>query len=309
MTQENTHKPTLTVSNTVTDNGLLQFRYLNDSAINSDLTVTLPFKTLAQSENYSELWQDSGQTVVHDSQGDARLIYSDYFLTVIFNTEASNLGEVVDGVYDQAFNCSQRLNFPHLIRVWNFFPAINDNVGGMENYQRFCVARHAQLERHHQLNQPNPAATAIGTHNQQSAYVFIFAKQAGEVIENKRQVSAWEYPLHYSPKQPRFSRAMRVGGLLMCSGTASVVGHQTKHKDDLKRQFAECLTNIRVLLDSAENESYLKDGLFRFYLRHKNQLPELQQCIIEAGLQYYVILAGDICRDDLLVECEAVFQQ
>ncbi len=308
MTEKNAQTSMLMVADTVTDNALLCFRYLNDSASSNDLTVTLPFEVLAHSENYSEIWQDNGETVVLGYEGNARLIHSRHFLVVLFNTEASDLADVVDGVYDQAFDYSQRFNFPHLIRVWNFFPAINDDVGGMENYQRFCVARHAQLERHQQLNQPNPAATAIGTHNQQSAYVFIFSKQAGEVIENKRQVSAWEYPLHYSPKQPRFSRAMRVGNLLMCSGTASVVGHQTIHKDDLSRQFKECLTNIRVLLDSAENRSNLTSGLFRFYLRNKNQLHELQQCIMDAGLRYYVILAGDICREDLLVECEAVFQ-
>lgn len=308
MTHKDIQTPVLTVTNTVTDNALLHFRYLNDPASSSDLTVTLPFEILAHSEDYSEIWQDNGKKSVLGYEGNARLIHSEHFLTVIFNTEASDLEEVVEGVYDQAFDFSQRLNFPHLIRVWNFFPAINTDAAGMENYQRFCGARHGQLERHQQLNQPNPAATAIGTHNQQSAYVFIFAKQAGEVIENKRQVSAWEYPLHYSPKQPRFSRAMRVGSLLMCSGTASVVGHQTKHKDDLARQFEECLTNIRVLLDSADNKSNLIAGLFRFYLRHKTQLHELQQCIIDAGLQSYVILAGDICRQDLLVECEAIFQ-
>jgi len=195
-----------------------------------------------------------------------------------------------------------------IYRVWNYFPAINDDKAGMENYQRFCVARHAILDQHNQLSQPNPAATAIGTHNQQSCYVFIFSKTAGTVIENTRQVSAWEYPLHYSPKQPRFSRALQFGDLLMCSGTASVVGHETRHKDSLQLQFKECMTNIDVLLRGSDINAELHQGLFRFYLRDVNDVRDLQRDIAEAGLRRYVILGGDICREDLLVECEAVFQ-
>ena len=178
----------------------------------------------------------------------------------------------------------------------------------MENYQRFWVARHALLDRHNQLGRPNPAATAIGTHNQQSCYVFIFSKTAGTVIENSRQVSAWEYPLHYSPKQPRFSRAMQFGNLLMCSGTASVVGHETKHKDDLRLQFKECMRNIEVLLRASDVEADLQTGLYRFYLRDITDIDDLQQSIAAEGLYHYIILGGDICREDLLVECEAVFQ-
>lgn len=301
--------PHLTVTDQLTANPLLHFAYLSDDSKENNSAVILPFEVLAQSENYQEIWQDNALThETQKSEAGVRIIKSEQFLALVFNSDSNALGDVVDKVYDQAFSHSKALGYLHLIRVWNFFPAINDDEAGMENYQRFCIARHSQIDRHQQLNQPNPAATAIGTHNQLSAYVFIFAKQPGLVIENKRQVSAWEYPLHYSPKQPRFSRAMQIDDLLMCSGTASVVGHQTKHKDDLSRQFLECLANINVLLESAQHKAALHEGLFRFYLRHHERLSELQQCIAAAGLKKYVILAGDICRQDLLVECEAVFQ-
>ncbi|MCW8869723.1 MAG: hypothetical protein OQK49_03385 [Proteobacteria bacterium] len=297
----------LQVSTALQANPLIRFAYLNQ-AVPGDTTVTLPFEVLAQSSDYQEFWQDHGDGVEIDRQNDRTMMKSHHFMVLVYDSQSSQLSDVVSDVYDDAFKSSLATDYDHLIRVWNFFPAINDDKAGMENYQRFCVARHALLDQYHQLGKPNPAATAIGTHNQKSCYVFIFAKSAGKVIENSRQVSAWEYPLHYSPKQPRFSRALQFGDLLMCSGTASVVGHETKHKDSLQLQFKECMTNVEVLLEASEISARLQDGLFRFYLRDSQDINDLQQCIRQAGLNRYIILGGDICREDLLVECEAVFQ-
>ena len=297
----------LQVDTSPTANPLIRFNYLNDPTTDN-LTVTLPFAVLAHSTHHREIWQDQTGEVNISQNRNRTKISSDHFMVLVYNSQSSQLSDVVREVYDDAFQSSQSDNYPHLIRVWNFFPAINDDKAGMENYQRFCVARHALLEQHNQLGRPNPAATAIGTHNHQSCYVFIFAKTPGTVIENTRQVSAWEYPLHYSPKQPRFSRALQLGDLLMCSGTASVVGHETKHKDSLQLQFKECMTNIEVLLEASDMNTGLQQGLFRFYLRDTEDVDDLQACIAVAGLRRYVILGGDICREDLLVECEAVFQ-
>jgi len=286
---------------------LIRFTYMNQLKPD-DTTAVLPFEVLAQSPDYDEIWQNNSPNIDVERENSRRLIKSEHFMVLLYDSRSPQLNEVVSTVYDDAFQSSQAMGYKHLIRVWNYFPAINDDRAGMENYQRFCVARHALLDQHNQLGQPNPAATAIGTHNQQSCYVFIFSKTAGTVIENTRQVSAWEYPLHYSPKQPRFSRAMQFGDLLMCSGTASVVGHETIHKDDLRLQFKECMKNINVLLQASDINSQLHDGLFRFYLRDTKDVNDLQQCIADTGLGQYVILGGDICREDLLVECEAVFQ-
>ncbi|MCX7544397.1 chorismate transformation enzyme, FkbO/Hyg5 family [Marinicella gelatinilytica] len=297
----------LHVNSAIKANNLVRFTYLNQPQ-GDDLTVVLPFEVLAQSNGYQEIWQDGGQTTEIIRQDNRLSIKSEFFLVLIYTSESPHLDDVVSDVYNDALQSSQDKDYPHLIRVWNFFPAINDDMGGMENYQRFCVARHALLDQHNQLGQPNPAATAIGTHNHKSTYVFVFSKTSGKVIENNRQVSAWEYPLHYSPKQPRFSRALQFGDLLMCSGTASVVGHETKHKDDLLLQFKECMANINVLLTASDIDVPLEGGLFRFYLRDSADLNSLQQYIAQAGLRQFVILGGDICREDLLVECEAVFQ-
>ncbi|KAA3641924.1 MAG: hypothetical protein DWP95_05810 [Proteobacteria bacterium] len=297
----------LMVSTEPMANQLIRFAYMGHPQPDEQ-TVVLPFAVLAQSPGYQEIWQDNSQILEVDCQDNYLMVKSASFLVLAYDSESADLNEVVSEIYSDAFQRSHSEDYAHLIRVWNFFPAINDDMGGMENYQRFCVARHALLDQYNQLGRPNPAATAIGTHNRQSCYVFMFAKSPGTVIENTRQVSAWEYPLHYSPKQPRFSRALQFGDLLMCSGTASVVGHETKHKDDLLLQFKECMTNVGVLLAASDSNCRLEDGLFRFYLRDVEDVNDLQHCIADVGLTQFVILGGDICREDLLVECEAVFQ-
>lgn len=308
MNYTNRQSNQLIVKHHLTNNQLMCFKYLNEAVSSNEFVVTLPFSVLAQSSNYQEVWQDNSNTVAIDRENSRWVSQSDSFLVLVYPGESTQLAEQVSHVYDDAFQTGKARGYEHLVRVWNFFPAINDDVGGMENYQRFCVARHALLDKQNQLGRANPAATAIGTHNHQSCYVFIFAKTPGQVVENTRQVSAWEYPLHYSPKQPRFSRALLLGDLLMCSGTASVVGHETRHKDDLIQQFKECMINVDVLLKEANIHTNLRDGLFRFYLRDANDVDVIKRCIKESGLNHYVVLGGDICREDLLVECEAVFQ-
>ena len=94
----------------------------------------------------------------------------------------------------------------------------------------------------------------------------------------------------------------------MCSGTASVVGHETIHLNDLAAQFDECLANVQALLDEADMLTPLNTGLFRFYLRDKRLVEQVIQLIEARNIQSYIILEGDICRENLLIECEAVFQ-
>jgi chorismate lyase/3-hydroxybenzoate synthase len=194
------------------------------------------------------------------------------------------------------------------LRTWNYIDRINEVENQEERYQTFCVARHEALAQLGQLELPHPAATAIGGHQGKNLFVFLFAKQAGRVIENKRQVSAWNYPKQYAPKQPRFSRAMQCGTLLMCSGTASVLGHKTIHLNDVSAQFEECLKNVSVLLTEDVNQHQIKDGIYRFYLREAAHTALIESKINELGIEKYSILHSDVCRENLLIECEVVFQ-
>ena len=280
------------------------------AANQSTTDVIMPLAVLAQSPTYQERWSDGAQVVVKSIVDKPELTHAetDHHLMLSFQCDNQPLDELVSEVYTTAYQLAHQHGFKHLIRVWNYLDQINHHQQNIERYQTFCVARHQVLDERQQLDQPNPAATAIGGHYGHNSFVFLFSRQAGLVVENKRQVSAWQYPSQYAPKQPRFSRAMQYGDLLLCSGTASVVGHETIHLGDLEAQFDECMINVQALLDESDLKTPLDQGVYRFYLRDKSLVNQLLKKIQTRQIVNYMVLEGDICRENLLIECEAVFQ-
>jgi chorismate lyase/3-hydroxybenzoate synthase len=144
---------------------------------------------------------------------------------------------------------------------------------------------------------------------------FIAARQPGVQIENPRQISAFRYPPQYGPRSPSFSRSMLLPGgaaaePLLISGTASIVGHRSRHADDAAAQLAETIGNITVLLAAAaaKRDRPFRVAALRAYLRRPDGADAVQGAIAR---QYgadvpLVLLAADICRRELLLEIEAV---
>jgi chorismate lyase/3-hydroxybenzoate synthase len=297
----------LTVSPTAQRHLLMSFSWGAQQGPTSKGQAPVPLEVLAGSPAYQEHWHTTGP-VYHQQLADHQLIKSDQHLVLIFTGSAQPLADWVSHAYCTAYQSAAELAYPHLLRTWNYFQDINGIEQQQERYQTFCVARHQVLESLGLLEAPNPAATAIGTHVAHNSLVFLFAKQPGQVIENSRQTPAWQYPQKYSPKQPRFSRAIIIDGVLFCSGTASVVGHETAHVGNLAAQFDECLNNLQVLLDDSGLKHQLSDGMYRFYLRDRAHLSQIEAQIAASQIRHYVILLGDVCRENLLIECEVVFQ-
>ena len=103
-------------------------------------------------------------------------------------------------------------------------------------------------------------------------------------------------------------------GLLMVSGTASIVGHATRHAGDVRRQLAEIFSNLDSLLSRARAHAPalppLRGGhtLIKAYLRDRSDLPVVEQALRERlppGTPF-LVLAGDVCRGDLLVELDCL---
>ena len=195
----------------------------------------------------------------------------------------------------------------HVLRAWNYLHAINQGNGDAERYRRFCVGRARGLtafgiERY-------PAATAIGHHGAPGLLQVyaLCARVAGEAIENPRQVSAWRYPRHYGPTPPSFARAMKLpSGGLAISGTAAVVGHASHHHDDTHAQIEETFANLDALLASAHLHAFDAHSPLKIYVRHSHDMAT-----IEAALTRHLdpsvprlLLGGDICRSELLVEID-----
>jgi chorismate lyase/3-hydroxybenzoate synthase len=207
---------------------------------------------------------------------------------------------------------------PYLIRIWNFFGAINAGDGDDERYRRFCVGRNAAVDA--MFRDPPPAATAIGAPDAAAplSVVALCSAQPAIALENPRQTPAWQYPREYGPVPPGFSRGAVLrdgdGATLLASGTASIVGHVSLHAGDVVAQLDESLANLHVLLDEGSQRSgerFRMEGLqaLRVYLRDADALSAVRARVDAAGVPQdrVVFLQGDVCRRELDVELEGVF--
>jgi chorismate lyase/3-hydroxybenzoate synthase len=199
---------------------------------------------------------------------------------------------------------------PHLLRLWNYLDAINHGTGDDERYRRFCEGRARALQGCDSSRYP--AATAIGRQDgMRVLQVYGFAaRRPGTPIENPRQLSAWRYPREYGPTAPTFARGMRdASGQLLISGTAAVVGHASRHRDDLCAQIDETAANLESLMHHAGVGAHFGAHSFlKAYLRDPADADRVRAALRARApaLGGLLLLAGDICRRELLVEVDGV---
>jgi enamine deaminase RidA (YjgF/YER057c/UK114 family) len=234
--------------------------------------------------------------------------------------QTSPLQQASTSAYAQIFALLEAEGYPHLWRVWNYLSDINDASDGLERYRQFNVGRHQAFEAQGRLNvQAVPAACALGTRDSEVplSIAFLAAREMPLVIENPRQVAAYDYPAKYGPRSPTFARAAlaQLPGLsiLFISGTASIIGHASVHPGDVQAQTRETLVNIQALLEEAirvgeSSAWHLRDISYRAYLRHATDYAAVQAVLsehlgAEARIEFF---QADVCRTELLVEIEAV---
>lgn len=207
---------------------------------------------------------------------------------------------------------------PHLLRIWNYFDAIVDGDGDDERYRQFCVGRVRGIGTldHGRL----PAATAIGRCDgvRSLQLYWLSARSPGTALENPRQLSAYHYPRQYGPQSPSFARAMLppAGATmpLLLSGTASIVGHQTRHPGQLLAQVDETLANLAALRRRARAQrptlaaEFGADSRLKVYVANADDLPAVDSAL-QARLPPsvpYLLLHGVVCRRDLRMEIDGV---
>lgn len=221
-------------------------------------------------------------------------------------------------LYRQLIERLAQSRYAYPLRLWNYFPAINRGSDDTERYRRFCIGRGQALQAAGLSDAQMCAATAIGTAGATMQLIALAGTRPGVSIENPRQVSAWNYPRRYGPRQPAFARATAVGlaegrvGLLV-SGTASVVGHITAHPHDVQAQTDEAASNLEALLEHAAGAMrqpalacFNDASLARVYVRHAADWPVVEALLRQRWPELRLCaLQGDICRSDLMVEIEA----
>ena len=232
--------------------------------------------------------------------------------------EGATLDAATELAYRQLLHHTRELGFPYLWRVWNFFPDINEEEAGLERYRRFCVGRHQAVEANLQ-NFPSalPAGTAVGTRSGPLQIYFLAGARPASHLGNPRQMNAYEYPRDYGPRSPSFARATfcssESGPQLFIAGTASVVGHTSRHVGCPKEQTQEIVHNLRTLIEHAGSMEPKGIGtshraIYKVYVRNPDQLLSIRQTLHDPLLNSSptLLLQGDLCRQELLVEIEGL---
>jgi chorismate lyase/3-hydroxybenzoate synthase len=213
----------------------------------------------------------------------------------------------------------ERAGFPHLLRVWNFVPRINDESPGLEQYMLFCKGRADAFATHCGAGFLSrlPASSAVGCPGETLVVHVLASREPGRHVENPRQISAYRYPERYGPRSPSFARGTAApstwDGRVFVSGTASIVGHESVHLGDPTRQSEETMANIEAVLDTAGAPGAgrpLAERLdnLRVYARFPDQIDVIRHAVARCvgGPVATAWLQAEVCRKELLVEIEAV---
>jgi chorismate lyase/3-hydroxybenzoate synthase len=130
-------------------------------------------------------------------------------------------------------------------------------------------------------------------------------------------VSAYRYPRQYGPQSPSFARAMVPPSAqmpLLLSGTASVVGHESRHHDCIESQLAETFANFESLIKAAGNvwpelaQGFGTQSRLKVYVRDALELPRVAAALATRLPPSVprIVLHGAVCRRELRVEIDGV---
>lgn len=270
---------------------------------------------------HSEIWRKQGQLRC-GQPGAAAFAGDDEFMLaeMQFNEEeGGGLIRTSADAYRRLMDYTQASGYPYVLRTWTYFSAINYGEGESERYKQFCQGRARACAANELLRHADPAATVIGRVASASPWlhmIWLAGKNPGRSIDNPRQRLPREYSAQFGADAPRFSRGMLIqsgrGYALIISGTASIVGELSMHPGDLLAQFAEAARNLEAVLEQAAYQlgttaRFGVDTVLRVYVRHEERQFEVAALVNQRfpGASY-CILAGEVCRAELMIEMEAV---
>jgi len=225
-----------------------------------------------------------------------------------------DLEAVTERLYSELIENTQGLS---IYRIWNFVPNINDVPrNGLENYQAFCKGRAQAFQRVYQQDMEKflPAASAVGTSENQLSVIYIAGHHACSHLENPLQTPAYQYPKDFGPRPPSFARATAMhtpqGIELFISGTSSIRGSQSIGTD-ISKQLEMTIENLKIIeaefFRQHPQASTERSCKVRVYLRHAADFEYTREYLRAHYLRAQdsvVYIQADICRKELDVEIE-----
>ncbi len=216
------------------------------------------------------------------------------------------LADAAQAAYARMLSAIRGAGCPNLLRIANFVPHITRIEAAEERYRSFNAGRQEALAAFGYDPVQAPAACGLGRTGDDLLVWFLAGREPGRNIDNPRQVSPRLYPERYGTRRPAFARATVAAGLLMVSGTASIVGHESLHAGDVLAQTDETIRNLDALLTGV-GVDLGRDALrLKVYLRHAADRDPVTHRLAEAGFPPPdAILQSEICRPELDIEIEA----
>jgi hypothetical protein len=225
----------------------------------------------------------------------------------------------------------------HAVRFWNFIPQIHAQLAdGRDRYMVFNAGRfHAFSDLYGSAQlfaRALPTASAVGIDQGPLVIHALADIAAGTPLENPRQVPAYSYSRRYGPLPPCFARATlteREPGdhRLLIGGTASIIGEDSQHARDPRRQAQETFDNLTQLVAAASARVHAAtatgrddaalppvadplDALtdLRVYFVRDDQAPLVRDLVLARFRRaaHIEFTRADLCRSELLVEIEGL---
>ncbi len=244
--------------------------------------------------------------------------------------DAESFRAATTKAYELLCAACERDPHQHLVRVWNFVPAILEPLGAFrQRYLVFNAGRFLAYEKRYCGRDRFPVAVAtasgVGHRGQDLVIHGLATNQPGRPVENPRQVPSYNYSKIFGSLPPCFSRGTLAnlnGGrasTLLVGGTASIRGEKTMHEEDLEFQISETLLNLNALVAAGCNQPYDPDSIqrgelnflhrFRHLRIYFRDFPPPENTLLELlghfpRLESLEIAQADVCRPGLVIEIE-----
>lgn len=249
----------------------------------------------------------------------------------------------VQGVYAQTLDALGQMgealkrakgSLEQVVRTWFYLGSITQLEGRVQRYHELNRAR-TDFYRNICFGAPGeealpahpiyPASTGIGMAGDglELSCMAVETTRTDRFLtplENPQQTPAYVYRAFYSPRSPKFSRAMAFGlgnyVTTWISGTASIVDSESRFPGDVEKQTEQTIENIQRLI-AAEN--FARHGIkgagatlhdlakVRVYLKRPEDFEKCKAvCEKRFGPVPTIYATADVCRPELLVEIEGV---